>query len=138
VAEEFEAQRERFREALASGPPLRLAVLFGSRATGRAHAGSDFDVGIIPVDPEMSLHDELALASSLSAAVSAEVDVVRLDEDAPLLGSEVARHGVCLFEAHPGVFAAYQADAMSRYIDFEETIGPHRVVWLRRIGGADR
>jgi predicted nucleotidyltransferase len=37
---------DRLRAALAGGPPLRLAVLFGSRATGRARAGSDFDVGI--------------------------------------------------------------------------------------------
>jgi predicted nucleotidyltransferase len=129
---------DRLRAALAGGPPLRLAVLFGSRATGRARAGSDFDIGIVPVDPELSLNEELLLASTLSAAVSAEVDVVRLDDDGPLLGAEVVRAGICLFEATPGAFAAYRATAMSRWIDFEETIAPHRARFLQRLAGGRR
>jgi predicted nucleotidyltransferase len=110
-----------------------LAVLFGSRATGEGHDRSDFDIGIIPVDPSLTLHAELALAASLSAATSAEIDLVRLDEDAPLLGAEVARTGLCLFEIAPGTFAAYRASAMSRWIDFETTIAPHRAHFLRRL-----
>src|SRR5258708_7791290 len=82
--------RNRLARVATSGPPLRLAVLFGSRTTGRARAGSDFDVGIVPVDPDLALSEELALASSLSGAVSAEVDLVRLDQDNPLLGAELA------------------------------------------------
>ena len=125
--------RDRLRAALAAGPRLRLAVLFGSRATGRARDGSDFDIGILPVDPDLSLHDELTLASALSEAVGAEVDVVRLDGDAPQLGAEVARTGICLLEAAPGVFAAYRANAISVWLDFEETIAPHRAHFLRRL-----
>jgi predicted nucleotidyltransferase len=125
--------RDRLRAALAAGPRLRLAVLFGSRARGRAREGSDFDIGILPVDPDLPLHDELALASALSEAVGAEVDVVRLDADAPQLGAEVARTGVCLHEDVPGVFAAYRAAAISLWLDFEETIAPHRAHFLRRL-----
>ncbi len=113
-------------------------MLFGSQATGRARAGSDCDVGIIPVDPNLALHDELALASALSAAVSSEVDVVRLDGDAPLLGAEVARDGVCLFEAMPGIFAAYRAEATSKWLDFEATIAPHRARFLGRLAGSGK
>jgi uncharacterized protein YutE (UPF0331/DUF86 family)/predicted nucleotidyltransferase len=104
---------ERLRAELLSGPPLRLAVLFGSRAKGRARDDSDFDVGIIPADPALSLRDELQLAVRLSARLGAEVDVVRLDVEDAVLGAEVARDGVVLFEAAPGTFAAYRADAMS-------------------------
>jgi predicted nucleotidyltransferase len=128
------ASQDRLRAALAQGPPLRLAVLFGSQSTGGAHAHSDFDVGFIPTDARLPLREELAFAAALSAAVSAEVDLVRLDDDAPLLGAEVARHGTCLFEAAPGVFAAYRAEAISRWLDFEETIAPHRARFLRRLG----
>jgi predicted nucleotidyltransferase len=129
---------DRLRAALAAGPRLRLAVLFGSRATGRARQGSDFDIGIVPVDPDLSLHDELTLASALSEAVGAEVDVVRLDGDAPQLGAEVARAGVCLLEEAPGVFAAYRADAISLWLDFEETIAPHRAHFLRKLAARGR
>jgi len=134
----LDASRDPLRATLAQGPPIRLAVLFGSRATGRTRKESDFDVGIIPIDPALSLRDELALASELSAAVSAEVDLVRLDADAPLLGAEVARTGICLFEAAPGVFAAYRASAISRWIDFEETVAPYRARFLRRLVEAPR
>lgn len=127
------AVRDRLRAALVGGSPLRLAVLFGSQATGRAREGSDFDIGIVPVDPDLSLHEELALASRLSEAVGAEVDVVRLDDDAPQLGAEVARAGVCLYEEAPGTFAAYRADAIARWIDFEEMVAPHRAAFLRRL-----
>ncbi len=132
------APQDRLRAALAHGPPLRLAVLFGSQAAGRARAGSDFDVGIIPSDPQLSLRDELALAAALSATVSAEVDLVRLDDDAPLLGAEVARTGICLFEAAPGVFAAYRASAISLWLDFEGLVAPHRARFLRRLAEAPR
>jgi predicted nucleotidyltransferase len=117
---------------------LRLAVLFGSRTTGRARAGSDFDVGIVPVDARLALSEELRLASTLSEAVSAEVDLVRLDQDNPLLGAEVARTGVCLYEGVPGTFAAYRADAMSTWIDFEWTVAPHRQHFLRRLAEKGR
>jgi predicted nucleotidyltransferase len=123
----------RLRAALLEGPRLRLAVLFGSRATGRARPESDYDVGILPVDAALTLHEELTLAAKLSAAVDAEVDLARLDADNPLLGGEIARTSICLFEAEPGVFAAYRAAAMSTWIDFEDTMAPHREVFLRKL-----
>lgn len=125
----------RLRAALASGPPLRLAVVFGSRATGKARPESDFDVGVLPLDPGLTLHEELAFAAKLSEALEAEVDLVRLDTDDPLLGREVAQHGICLVEREPGAFAAYRADAMSRWIDFDEVMAPHRERFLRRLAG---
>ena len=91
------------RAAVASGPPARLVVLFGSRATGKAVAGSDIDIGIVPANAQMSIGEELAFASALSAVTGTEVDLVRLDHAAPLLGREVALSGVCLLEEHPGL-----------------------------------
>jgi predicted nucleotidyltransferase len=124
---------ERLRAALTAGPPLRLAVLFGSHAAGRPRGDSDVDVGIVPLDEALPLETELWLASALSAAAEAEVDLVRLDIDAPLLGREVAQTGVPLFEAAAGAFSAYRARAMSCWFDFDETIAPHRAAFLRRL-----
>lgn len=126
---------DRLRGVLAGGPALRLAVLFGSRATGRATKASDVDIGIVPFDPRLPMSDELALAAELSTAVGAEIDLVRLDVDDPLLGREVALTGVLLAESAPGAFAAFRADAMSRWVDFEETIAPHRERMLKRLAG---
>lgn len=126
----------KLRDVLSKGPALRLAVLFGSQATGRARPGSDFDIAILPADLELSLNDELMLARSLSAATGSEVDLVRLDKDDPLLHREIALHGLCLAEDVAGRFSAYRANAVSRWIDFEETIAPHRARFLRRLAGS--
>jgi predicted nucleotidyltransferase len=128
------------RRALSFGPPLRLAVLFGSRARGApSRPDSDVDIGILPVAPDLlAPEDELVFAAALSGAVGLEVDLVRLDRDEPLLGREIAVHGVCLHEAAPGTFSAWRAEAASRFIDFEEIIAPHRERFLRRLAGARR
>lgn len=128
---------DRLRAVLAAAD-VRLAVLFGSHARGEAGATSDVDVGILPRDPRLALSRELELAAALSRAAGAEVDLVRLDRDDPLLGREVARDGVCLFAAEPGLFAAYRAEATSRWLEFDETVAPHRDRFLRRIAGGSR
>lgn len=74
---------------------IRLALLFGSAARGRLRPDSDLDVGIWPVDPEMPLSDELALAATLGRATGREIDIVRLDRASALVRFEVAkRHTV--------------------------------------------
>ncbi|HEX5661112.1 MAG TPA: nucleotidyltransferase domain-containing protein, partial [Polyangiales bacterium] len=81
---------------LAAGPPLRLALLFGSVARGSDHTGSDLDVPILPIDRELGLADELALQTRLALLAKREVDVVRLDPCTPELRFRVAREGVPL------------------------------------------
>ena len=69
----------------------------------------------------------------MSSLLGVDVDLVRLDQDDPLLGREVAMHGKCVFEAAPGTFSAYRANATSRWLDFDETIAPHRQRFLARL-----
>ena len=124
----------RLGAVLASGPSLRLAVLFGSRARGTARAESDADVAILPVG-ELTLEAELNLAAALSGATGLEIDLVRLDRADPLLAREVARTGVAVLEAQRGELAAFRADAISAWLDFDETIAPHRAKFLSRLAG---
>jgi predicted nucleotidyltransferase len=130
-------ERERLvatlRAALMQAPPMRLVVLFGSRAGDRARPESDLDVGIIPAERELPLGPELALQSVLSKATGHEVDLVRLDGDDLVLGREAATHGVLVHEERPGFFAQYRARALSDWLDFEESLGPARDRYLRRL-----
>jgi predicted nucleotidyltransferase len=75
-------RHDRIRQALRDGPPLRLAILFGSRARRSARPDSDVDIAILPVDPALSLLDEGLLAASLERATGASIDLVRLDRAA--------------------------------------------------------
>lgn len=131
-----DAKFARLRSAIEASSLVRLAILFGSRASGTASDASDFDIGILPAEPALGLQAELGLAARLSSVVGRDVDLVRLDGDDPLLGHEVARNGRCLFEAAPGLFAAYRAAAMACWLDFDEVSAPHRQRFLRRLAGA--
>ena len=74
-----EALIERLIGVLRDGPPVRFAFLFGSTARGTAGPDSDVDIAFVPVDPAISLADELALAARLERAAGRPVDLVRLD-----------------------------------------------------------
>jgi predicted nucleotidyltransferase len=110
---------ERLVAALAAGPPVRLAMLFGSAARGTMHAGSDVDIGFIPVDPDLPLGDELDLQLALSAACGREVDLVRLDHAQTLLKWQVAREGRVLVAGGPFETSRFVATAAAEWLDFE-------------------
>ena len=79
------ASFDRIRQVLRDGPPLRVAILFGSRARGAPRHDSDYDLAILPVDPELPLSQETLLAATLEQAAGAPFDVVRLDRAVPAL-----------------------------------------------------
>jgi predicted nucleotidyltransferase len=110
------------RRVLAAGPPLRLAILFGSAARGQLRPSSDLDVAIWPLDPTLPLAAEMDLQSELELALARPVDLVRLDTASTLVCWYVARDGV-LLEAHPPVeWPRFRARAASDYADFRPSL----------------
>jgi uncharacterized protein len=102
---------DRLRIALAGGPALRIAILFGSRARGTARADSDVDVAILPASEDLSLAEEHALAADLERAAGAPVDLVRLDHASAALEWRVARDGVVLLSDPPQAAIRFRARA---------------------------
>jgi uncharacterized protein len=103
---------------LRAGPPLRFAMLFGSVATATARANSDVDIGIFPVNPDLSLTDELSLQTELARVCGRQVDLVRLDRASTLVRWQVVRHGRVLVESEPFAAARFIADSIAEYLDF--------------------
>jgi predicted nucleotidyltransferase len=103
---------------LRSGPPLRLAMLFGSTAKGTQRIDSDIDIGIVPEDPELSLAEELTLQTDLARVSGHQVDLVRLDRASTLLRWQVVRYGQALIEATPFAAARFTAETVAEYLDF--------------------
>lgn len=114
----------RLKSALTEGPPLRLAILFGSHARDAAHPGSDIDVGIIPCDPQLALTAELDLQARLERACGSAVDVVRLDRASTLLRWEAAIHSVVLVASSSGEFPRFVAAAALEHAELMTTLGP--------------
>ncbi len=97
--------------------PVRLCVLFGSRACGRQHPDSDLDVALwtLPLPP---VEERVDWQRQLSAAVELPVQLVfatsRLD---PVLGFQIAREGVILHEAEPGAWVRERVRLWHLYQD---------------------
>ena len=114
---------DELRRALEIGPPLRLAVLFGSAARGALRAKSDLDVGIVPENPDLPLNVELDLQARLERACLRHVDLVRLDRASTLLRWEAARHAVVILAEPPREFSRFVEHAALEHADFVAAFG---------------
>jgi len=120
------------RQVLVAGPPLLLAVLFGSAAKGRMRVDSDVDVAI---EPRKALTDsELqSLTGALALAASVDVDLILIDSAPTLLRWQIATRGMPLVEHNPGEFARFRARAAAEYIDFAPALAHHGEIFRRRL-----
>ena len=88
-------------------------MVFGSRATGRAHPASDWDLGYLgdDVDPG-ALH-----AAAASALGTDDIDLVDLGRAGALLRFNAADTGVVLHEDIPGRHERFWLDAVHFWCD---------------------
>ena len=86
------------RSALRTEPNVRLAVLFGSTATGADHSGSDVDLLVVLSDPSVGRLADLA--GRLSRRSGREIQVVRLQdaESSPALMADALEQGRVLID----------------------------------------
>lgn len=124
---------DRVRAVLAGGPPLRLALLFGSHARGRSRPGSDVDIGVIPVDPALPLQDELLLQADLEGVCGRPVQLVRLDQGSTLLRWEAARYGLPLIASSPLDHSRFVAGAALEYAEIAPALARATAVFHDRI-----
>src|SRR5579862_222071 len=107
----IDSTRERLADLAHAIPEVRLIVLFGSVAVGRARADSDVDVAVV-CDRDADL-DALYVALAPRFR-TARLDLVDLRHAGPLLAFQVARSGLPLFEREPGEFRRFQSLASRR------------------------
>jgi predicted nucleotidyltransferase len=111
---------ESLRAAIADTPGLRALVLFGSRATGRAHEGSDWDFAYLGEVDEELLRG--ALVSALAVDFD-RVDVVSVAQASMVLKHEVARDGRVIYET-PGAFDDFVIATLRDWFDMEPVLTP--------------
>ena len=95
-------------------PGLDLLVLFGSRARGDAHHGSDWDFGYL-AGPELDFYGLLARLVLLLG--TDRIDLVNLNRTNGLLRFRVAAEGQALFESSDGIFESFAFEAISYWCD---------------------
>lgn len=113
--------------ALSTGPVKGLvaAWLFGSAASGRLHAESDVDVGVL-LDPEVHRTEadrfevRIALSGALADALGDRiVDVVILNDVSPLFARRVVREGRLLVCRDTAARHAFTRDVQLRAADLD-------------------
>jgi len=95
-------------------PGLELLVLFGSRARGESHPGSDWDFGYLAArgfDPAEFLARLVLLLGT------DQIDLVNLERTNGLLRFRVASEGQTLFESNDGAFERFAFEAISFWCD---------------------
>lgn len=95
---------------------LSLLLLFGSRASGEAHAMSDFDFGYIS-DKVLSYAEETTLRDDLGRiAGSRDIETIDLLQAGPFLLREVIRNHKILFTENDS-YERFYVGAVRAYLD---------------------
>jgi predicted nucleotidyltransferase len=126
-----DAAMERMRAIAAATAGLDLMVLFGSRARGDAHEGSDWDIGYMGDGSP----DPLELRAQLVTALGTEaIDVVDLARASGLVRFRAARDGRLIFERVPGGFLDYAETVALFWCDVEPVVRAAHEQTLRELG----
>ena len=108
------------RHALESEPGIAYAILFGSRARGTGHPGSDADVAIeLTPGTARSPQARGRLIARLESAAGCSIDIVLLDEAPAPLAYRIFRDGHVLVERDRAALVARKARAILEYLDFK-------------------
>lgn len=122
--------RDRLMRVLERTSGVRLAVLFGSTATGSERPASDVDVGVL-LDPDTE--PPAALGADLDRAAGRPVDLVWLATAPPLLRLEIARHGLVLIARDAHEWPEFRARAMIDWWDWAPTARMMHAVMAARL-----
>jgi predicted nucleotidyltransferase len=106
---------------------LRLMLLFGSVAAGRARAGSDIDLAVLVDGPGF---EELRV-ETMRLLRTERLDVVDLRRAPPVLAMAVVKTGVVLHQRPQSAFARFAALTLRRYEDTAK-LRRARTLWLQR------
>ena len=94
----------RVKAALCDELGLKLAILYGSAATGRMRAGSDVDIAVL-FDRPLSAEQKMTLMSRLERELQRDVDLVDLFSLSGTILKQVLRQGRALIQTKPGALA---------------------------------
>ena len=109
-------------------PYLKMLILFGSRATGKIHAESDWDFAAL-YDEEMrnalinnpfACFEVPTIISKILEISDEKVDVVELNDCSPIIAHFVARDGKLLYEKYPGEFDEFRKIALKTDLEMKE------------------
>ncbi len=123
---------EQLTRFLARYPTLKLAMLFGSQATGQATPGSDIDLGLL-FDAPLSASEKLGIMETVGAEFGRPVDIVDLFYAPEPITGQVFKGKRLLGD--DTVYAELLTKHLLNTADFlplrERMLAERRVAWIR-------
>lgn len=123
---------DQVKSVLARHPEVRLAILFGSQATGRARLDSDVDAAVL-CDGPMDAPHKMAMIAELADATGRAVDLIDLATvGEPMLG-QVLQHGKRLQgtdEAYARLLSRHLLDAADFMPYVDRILAERRQAWI--------
>jgi uncharacterized protein len=125
-------------EELARRSGIRLLLRFGSSATGRLHADSDLDLGVLLERVPASFHELVDLVADLQAlAPGREVDLAVLNHADPLFLKRVTEEAVLVY-GPLRLFQELRIYAFKRFQDHRRFLSMERDYVTRHLRAARR
>gem|GEM_PF-875161 len=108
-------------DVLRKDKTIEFAYLFGSRATGGAAEGSDWDVAVFyRNDRKVSRWRRFYLEAKLSRMLGAEVQVTVLNDlGSPLFPFEIISKGILLIDRNPERRLVFETREIAAYHDWQ-------------------
>ncbi|MBC8207537.1 MAG: nucleotidyltransferase domain-containing protein [Kiritimatiellaeota bacterium] len=94
----------RAKAALCDEPGLKLAILYGSAATGKMRADSDVDIALL-FDQPLNAEKKMELMSRLESELQRDVDLVDLFNLSGTILKQVLSKGRVLIQTKPRALA---------------------------------
>jgi predicted nucleotidyltransferase len=94
----------RAKAALGDESGVKLAILYGSAATGRMRVDSDVDIAVL-FDHPLRAEQKMTLISRLERELQREVDLIDLFALSGAILKQVLRKGRVLIQTKPGALA---------------------------------
>jgi len=94
----------RAKEVLHAEHGLRLAILYGSAATGKMRADSDVDIAVL-LDRPLGAERKMELTSRLESELRRDVDLIDLFSLSGTILKQVLRKGRVLIQTNPSELA---------------------------------
>ena len=120
-------------ETILGDEGILFAYLFGSRASGTAHARSDADIAVMPSRPLGLLERERLVLGLVRALGVPDVDLVALDRAALELRGRVVQEGRPIYSADEPARVAFEVRTRSEYFDFVPTLRTLERSYLARV-----
>ncbi|MDI6732288.1 MAG: nucleotidyltransferase domain-containing protein [Candidatus Margulisbacteria bacterium] len=107
--------------ALCQRHNIKLLILHGSYAKGKATSQSDIDIGILCNESIKDFKKYSAIINDFCGVFGDKFDPVFLNGVEPLISYHTVMHGLVLYQANKHDYANYKIQTIGRYLDTKKS-----------------